>query len=273
MTLGELNKFIISELTASLGESEARATARLLIEDDLGITPTTLVAHSDRLLEPETEIRFRKFVKNILAGIPPQYVVGRARFMGLNLKVTEATLIPRPETAELVDIVIDYAAGRKDLHIADIGTGSGCIAISLARALPFAELTAFDISADALNVARDNCAALAPQVKLKQADILIQDIGTYDIIVSNPPYIAEHERASMEARVVEHEPASALFVPDSDPLKFYRAIIENSHSDAYFFEINPLFKKELTKMLTSSGFDVDIRRDSFGLERFAVATR
>lgn len=281
MTLSELNGRTVTGLTASLGEREARATARLLMEDVLNVTPTTLFTRGDRVVEPETIERFDRYVQAIAAGTPPQYVVGSARFMGMELKVTPAVLIPRPETAELVDIITDRAGSRPDLHVLDIGTGSGCIAIALARALTFPRVEALDVSADALDVARGNAAALGAKIDFFRADILAYTdtpATPYDIIVSNPPYIAESERTAMEPRVKDHEPATALFVPDDDPLRFYRAIARYAAGalaadGTLYFEINPLFASQLRTMLADEGFGCDIVRDSHGKERFAIACR
>ena len=278
MTLSELNRLIVSELEPSLGRGEATATSRLLLEDTLGVDPTTLLTRGEREIEPETETRFRDFIRRIKSGEPPQYVVGRARFMGMDLKVTPATLIPRPETAELVDIVTDYADRRSDLRILDVGTGSGCIAIALARALPFPKVTAVDISREALDVAGENAERLRAEIVFIQTDFLKDRqkvAGEYDIIVSNPPYIAESERASMESRVKDHEPKSALFVPDSDPLVFYRAISDfalENNVPKIFLEINPLFASDLHEMALGRGFDCEIILDSSSRQRFAVLT-
>lgn len=275
MTFAGLNDFVVKELEPSLGKGEAKATSLLLLEDCLGVDRTALLTRGDRIIEPETEERFRKMVARISAGEPPQYVVGSARFMGMTLKVTPATLIPRPETAELVDIIVDRLRGQSDLRILDVGTGSGCIAIALSRALPFARVTALDISPEALEVARENARNLRADITFVQGDILSgDDFGRFDAIVSNPPYIAESERAAMESRVKDHEPAGALFVPDSDPLKFYKAVADyadrTDDRPSLFFEINPLYADALKKMLDSRGFDCDLLRDSFGKIRFAV---
>lgn len=281
MTLAELNRFIIAGLTTPLGAREAAATARLLLEDGLQVTPVKLLTSPDRVIEPATEQMFRRYVARIAAGEPPQYVVGRAHWMGLDLEVSPAVLIPRPETAELVDIITDRAAGRSDLSVLDVGTGSGCIAIALARALPFSRVTAVDISADALAVARANADRLHASIDFRRLDILhasADDLGgRFDIIVSNPPYIAESEKSDMEPRVYEHEPQQALFVPDSDPLRFYTAIARLARQalnpgGTLYFEINPLFATQLQSMLLSQGFESELRRDSQGRRRFAIAT-
>lgn len=281
MTLGELNSHIVVSLLPSLGEGEARATARLLLEDDLGVTPTTLVLRPDRELEPETVARFERYINSIASGMPPQYAVGKARFMGMELKVTPATLIPRPETAELVDIIVETFRGQPDLHACDLGTGSGCIAIALARALPFLNITAVDLSADALAVARENASSLRAKVDFLQADILAglpAPALPYDFIVSNPPYIADFEEKDMELRVTRHEPRQALFVPDSDPLLFYRSILNFATESLaakgrVFFEINPLFADDLKQMCSRFGFNCQIELDSFGHKRFAILHR
>lgn len=274
MTLAELNSLIISSLTPSLGAAEAKATARLLLEDDLNVSPTVLLTRGDRTVEPETEARFRKYIDRIASGEPPQYVIGKARFMGMDFKVSRATLIPRPETAQLVDIVVDYAAQRHDLKILDVGTGSGCIAIALARAIPFSDVTAIDISDEALSIARQNADALRAKIDFVKADILndgFKPSQDFDIVVSNPPYIAASERKDMERRVTDFEPAEALFVPDDDPLLFYRTIVDKIKAKAYFFEINPLFAHSLREMLINKGFDCELRADSFGKTRFAIS--
>lgn len=278
MTLSELNRHIIETLTPQLGQSEARATARLLLEDDLGVTQSALVLNPDRVLEPETPVRFDRYLSRIISGEPPQYVMGTARWMGMDIAVTPDTLIPRPETAELVDLITDdYSAA--DLRIADLCTGSGCIAVALARALPFAHVDAVDISDRAIAIARKN-AALAPAgaINVLKANVL-QDIpGTdaYDIIVSNPPYVLEGEMAGMEPRVIDHEPHIALFVPDDDPLRFYRAIADKARNrlkagGTLYFEINPLEVDNLKQMMSGYGFDTEFIRDAQGKQRFIKA--
>lgn len=281
MTLEQLNRHITQSLTTALGAGEAKATARLLMEDVLGATPTKIFTDGHRTVEPETEGRMQALVDRIAAGEPPQYVVGQAQFMGLTLKVSPDVLIPRPETAQLVDMITDDYAGRADLRIIDCGTGSGCIAIALARALPFAQIEAIDISAQALAVAEDNARRLGVRIDFVRADLLdMPERASHglDIIVSNPPYIADSEKADMERRVLDHEPHSALFVPDDDPLRFYRAIARMGlgrlrSGGRLYFEINPLFAEPLARMLADMGYtDIDIAPDYLGRKRFARAT-
>lgn len=282
MTLEECNKLLTSKLIAALDAGEARSTVRLLLEDVAFASPVDVMCHGERPLEPETVDLLLSMADRIAAGEPPQYVVGRARFCGMYLRVTPATLIPRPETEGLVDIITDRHRGGRDLRVLDIGTGSGCIAIALSRALPFARVDACDISAEALEVARDNARQVRAAVDFFQCDILhepLPDRPLYDVIVSNPPYIARSEAAEMEPRVLDFEPHTALFVDDADPLLFYRAIARYARAalrpeGTLYFEINPLFAKQLVDMLHAEGFArVDVQRDYCGRQRFAIAQR
>lgn len=280
MTLEECNKLLTSKLTAALDAGEARSTVRLLLEDVAFASPVDVMCHGERPLEPETVDLLLSMADRIAAGEPPQYVVGRARFCGVYLQVSPATLIPRPETEGLVDIITDRHHGSRDLRVLDIGTGSGCIAIALSRALPFARVDACDISAEALEVARGNARGLRAAVDFFRTDILhepLPDSPLYDVIVSNPPYIARSEAADMEQRVLRYEPHTALFVDDADPLLFYRAIARYARAalrpeGSLYFEINPLFATQLEQMMHAEGFArVDVQRDYCGRQRFAIA--
>ena len=281
-TLSEYYKGLRSSLAQFLPKGEADSAASILMEDIGGYTRTTLFADGDREISDFVKGRIDSAVARIVGGEPVQYAVGRALFMGNNYIVTPAVLIPRPETAALVDMITDHAGGRSDLRILDIGTGTGCIAISLARALPFADVDATDISAQALDVARENARNLKTKVTFRQEDILKAAppaAPCYDIIVSNPPYIAESEKADMDARVLDYEPSTALFVPDDDPLRFYRAIAEYALkalvSDGnLYFEINSNYGPQMKEMLADKGFaDIEISRDFRGNIRYASARR
>lgn len=281
-TLSEYYKDLRSSLAQVLPKGEADSAAAILMEDIGGYTRTTLFADGDREISDFVKGRIDSAVARIVGGEPVQYAVGRALFMGNSYIVTPAVLIPRPETAALVDMITDHADGRSDLRILDIGTGTGCIAISLARALPFADVDASDISAQALDVARENARNLKTKVTFRQEDILKATppaAPCYDIIVSNPPYIAESEKADMDARVLDYEPSTALFVPDDDPLRFYRAIAEYALkalvSDGnLYFEINSNYGPQMKEMLADKGFaDIEISRDFRGNIRYATARR
>lgn len=280
MTIRESLKAISQRLSDVLGAGEGEAAARIIFDDVAGYSRTFVFANGDRTIEPFMADRLNAVADKVVAGEPVQYAVGTARFMGMDFKVSPAVLIPRPETEGLVDLITDAFSARTDLDVLDICTGSGCIAIALARALPFSKVDAIDISADALAIARENARKLGVKVDFTQTDALKLNAPAspqYDIIVSNPPYVCESERSEMDARVLDYEPSIALFVPDSDPLRFYTAIAAYSTKalkpgGALYFEINPLHAKDLAKMLREKGFgSVEILRDYKGAERFAVA--
>lgn len=201
---------------------------------------------------------------------PIQYIFGHTLWNGLDMSVTPATLIPRPETAELVEYVLhntqDIAA--RSMKVLDIGTGSGCIAIALKKARPMWKVYGLDISEEALAVAKRNAAHNQAEVLFSRKDILSDEIGDFDIIVSNPPYICEQEKESMERNVLDYEPASALFVPDSDPLLFYRRIASLRKAPLLFFEINEAYSRETTEMLRAFGYtDIHLIHDIYGKPR------
>lgn len=281
MTLNDVRKNLTALMAEAIGPDEAELTARIIMEDVLSLSMTRMVLEGTRELEAFTVEHLMEMGRLVAGGTPVQYVTGKARFMGNDYKVTEATLIPRPETAGLVDMVTDYAVGRTDLRVLDIGTGSGIIAISLARALKFPVVEGLDISEDALAVAKYNAAELNAGVSFRLADILSLKPApeTYDIIVSNPPYIPGEEADEMEERVLLHEPHYALFVPDSDPLMFYRAIAEFAivaltGGGALFFEINPRFARQLENMLRDTGFiNISLSRDYLGRVRYCNAVK
>lgn len=281
MTVGEISQWIVSALSSVYGEGEARSMSRIILEDVLNYTAVQVIMHRDNKVPDFIPEKIGKIISRLLANEPIQYIMGEARFCGLTLKVTPAVLIPRPETEELVDLIIKRWSNVPDVNVLDIGTGSGCIAVALARALRFPRIKAIDISDEALTVAKENAKGLKVKVDFEQADTfrLTPVYHSYDIIVSNPPYIAEHERATMPANVVNHEPELALFVPDSDPLKFYRAIATYSlealtDRGFLYFEINPLYAKELSDMLHRIGFaNVTLLADMYGRQRFAIVKR
>lgn len=280
MTVSELNHTILERLIPVLGLPEATAATRIIWEDVLQYNPAQIITRGSHELEDFTVAHIDSVVNRIVEGEPIQYAIGQARFMGLDLKVTPDTLIPRPETAGLVDMITDFAGNRPDLRVLDIGTGSGCIAIALSRALHFATIDAIDISEAALQVARFNAGKLAVKVNFSKADALnmpVPSFPIYDIIVSNPPYILESERKQMDSRVKDYEPAAALFVPDDEPLQFYSSIAAYATAalkpgGALFFEINPLESENLAHMLRTQGFDqVSISRDFLGHNRYCTA--
>lgn len=272
-----------SRLAAALGSaSEAEAAARIIFEDIAGYDRKRIFADGDREMTDYMLSKIEAPVRKVEEGMPVQYAVGTARFMGMDFNVSPAVLIPRPETEQLVDRVVALAQGRSDLRVLDVGTGSGCIAIALARALPFAIVEGIDISEDALAVARTNAAALKARVSFRKADALAPDSSPkpyYDFIVSNPPYVRHSERSAMDARVLDYEPATALFVPDDKPLLFYNAITAFASRSllpgGYLcYECNRDFTSAVAADMQLSGFvDVVCDRDFRGNMRFVTGCR
>lgn len=280
MTLKEIHKELINRLLPCVGHDEAAAMADAMLADLLNYRPSDLILHADRQLTSTTESHLLSIADRVVSGEPLQYAIGLAYFHGRTFAVDRSTLIPRPETSQLVDIIEDENKGRSDLRILDIGTGSGCIAISLALDLQWAKVTAVDVSPQAISVAKKNAANMKANVDFNVTDILAAEANSqYDIIVSNPPYVLDSERPSMDRRVVDYEPASALFVPDSDPLKFYTAIARYcgkalAPDGTLYLEINPLCADSLAKAMRNMGFDdVTIVRDYKGNNRFAICRR
>ncbi len=262
MNVGQLTAEMRQRLAAL---SDARGIERELLANIALLRPVDVVVNPQRELPDFVCAKILAIADRVAAGEPVQYALGRARFYGMDLAVAPGVLIPRPETAELVDIIADRYGSRRDLRVIDLGTGSGAIAIALARTLKFADITAVDISPQALNIARRNAEEQRARIRFVQADMLsFRPEGRYDIVVSNPPYVLESERVEMEPRVLDHEPELALFVPDADPLRFYSAILRNfaGHAGAFYFEINPLE--------ASAYKGAEIVRDSFGKLRFAI---
>lgn len=265
-------------LQGGISEGEASALAFMLIEETTQLSKAQILTSDCDGTDADSLL---SMAQTIASGTPIQQVLGYAYFCGLKLKVTPSVLIPRPETEELVRWVVDESPAPRS--ILDIGTGSGCIAIALAKMLPQTRLTALDISDEALAVARENAKMHDADIDFIQADILNPNPSLannrYDVIVSNPPYICNKEADEMEKNVLNHEPHVALFVPDDDPLLFYRAIAEKTLTmltpdGTLFFEINRLYAQELTTMLQSMGFsNIVVRQDQFNNPRMLRARK
>lgn len=267
-------------LTSIYDENEARAVVRLVLEKHYGLTMSDIVLGKEQMLPAE---ELQAIIEQLLTGEPVQYVLGLAEFGPHCFRVAPGVLIPRPETYELCRWILQSTGGQPPCAILDIGTGSGCIACTLAAALPEAEVTAWDISEEALNIARENAKRTHVHVSFTQADVLnLKDIVNrerWDMVVSNPPYICQKERAAMEQNVLEHEPSIALFVPDNDPLLFYRTIAEYGQKalkpDGWlYFEINPLYADDTQQLLSTMSYhDIEIREDQYGKQRMIRAQR
>ena len=292
---------------------EARAVVRLLLGERFGLSMADILCDKVTELSADDRTELEKMMRRLENGEPVQYVLGYATFCGRRFRVTPDVLIPRPETEELCQWLISGvqefgSSGVQEkshstlltphsslppppLSILDIGTGSGCIAVTLAAEWPKAQVSAWDISEKALKIARENAERNGANVDFEQVDILnpfnIQhptlnpqhptpntQHPTFNILISNPPYVCESEKAAMERNVLQHEPHLALFVPDDDPLRFYRAIAEYARhalkpNGWLFFEINPAYADDIVQMLQEMQFEqVTLKTDSFGKKRF-----
>ena len=266
-------------------EGEAKAIARMVYEVRFNLTLSDLFIGKDTQLSANDQAELAEITQRLEQQEPVQYVLGQADFCGRTFLVNQHVLIPRPETEELCRWIIsefrDEGLEFRDCSILDIGTGSGCIAITLAAGLPKFEVTAWDISGEALQVARENAKRLHFNVIFELADALNTplDHERWDVIVSNPPYICNKERARIEANVLDHEPHTALFVPDETPLLFYSAIAQYGLTalktgGRLYFEINPLYAQELAEMLSMMSYhDIEIKIDQYGKQRMIRARR
>ena len=301
-------------LAERYGLDEARAIVRWVLGERFGLSMADILCDKVTELSADDRTDLEKMMLRLENGEPVQYVLGFAEFCGRRFSVNESVLIPRPETEELCRWMVEERGTRNEeqgTRVLDIGTGSGCIAITLAAEMPDAQVSAWDISDQALAVARKNADSIGVNVNFEQNDILNlpftinnstlnsqlstlnSQLSTVNCqlstttyhqspfthIVSNPPYICDNEKIAMKPHVLEHEPHVALFVPDDDPLLFYRAIadfaIQTLESDGWlYFEVNPLYIKELKTMLAEKGFEnIEVKIDQFGKERMIRAKK
>ena len=274
MTVNEAISFFKSSIVADLDSGEKSAIVRMVIKHVLNYEPVDIILRGDHDVPEFVESRLAEIASRLNRNEPVQYILGTADFT-----VTPATLIPRPETEQLVDMIVDENPAA-DLNVLDVGTGSGCIAISLAMALKFATVTAYDISTEALAVAQTNAKSIKAQVNFAEVDALKPwpaQRESLDIVVSNPPYICESEKVQMESNVLDYEPAHALFVPDENPLLFYKQISQEASlalkpGGRLYFEINRRYGSETAAMLKGMGYDdVSVLTDTYGNERFVKA--
>ena len=289
-------------LTPLYDAGEAQAIVRTVLDVEYGMTLTDIICGKVNEISADEERKLEEIIIRLQKGEPVQYVLGEADFAGRTFHVEPGVLIPRPETAELcqwIEEEVSSLDADDPKQILDICTGSGCIAITLGLTIPNSEVTGWDISEDALRIAQGNVEMLkARNVRIEYQDALMLPKAAeaaeaaeiseaaesslskgWNIIVSNPPYICEKEKADMEKNVLEHEPSIALFVPDEEPLKFYRAIAEYASSalktgGALYFEINPIYEKETREMLQDLGFkDIETKEDAYGKKRMMKAMK
>ena len=276
---------IVNEIRNALREhypdSEALALAKMLLVEAFGFSTLELYGGKDKEISGKRLDVLNEMIARLKKNEPIQYVIGAEVFCGWTFEVNENVLIPRPETQELVRWIEADWKSDAPCRILDVGTGSGCIAISLSKLLEGAEVEAWDISEGALRVARRNADRNEAQVLFRRVDVLkaCTEDCRYDVIVSNPPYITESEKQDMEANVLEWEPHTALFVPDTDPLLFYRRIAELGVSmlnegGALYFEINRAYGEETVRMLEGLGYkQIELRKDNWGNDRMIKANR
>ena len=284
MTIQQAYQLLVQQLYTLYSDREAQQVADWVLEHITGFTKIDRVLNKQFLLNNDQEHLLEKYTVQLLDHAPVQYVLEEAWFAGIPFYVNEHVLIPRPETAELVEwIVNDYAnASNNTLQIIDIGTGSGCIPIALKKKLPIAGMTALDVSAEALQVAQHNAVKHQTDIDFKQANILNKDecesFGYVDIIVSNPPYIPQIEAAEMQQNVLAHEPHIALFVPNEEALLFYKAIAHFArnhlkNNGQLYLEINERFGNDVCMLLEKNGFtNINLRQDLQGKDRMIKAT-
>lgn len=265
-------------LAEKFPQREAEQLMRILLEDLFVIDWNRQLMNPDMRIDEHQHYQLGEAVKRLLAGEPVQYVTGMARFNDLLLKVSPAVLIPRPETEELVQKISTSLPEEKNIRIWDIGTGSGCIAIALAKQFPDAEVIAFDVSEEALQIAKENAESNGAVVTFVQDDVLNPTSDFFDqpvdLVVSNPPYVCDSERTAMEANVLDWEPENALFVPDDDPLRFYRQILalakkQLNPGGQVWFEINERMGEEMLSLCREMGFsNAEVLEDFAGKSRF-----
>lgn len=262
------------------GNGEARAITDYVLDVCFGLSKADILCGAVEEMTAEKTAELNKIFRRLTEGEPVQYVLGRAEFSGRWFNVRPGVLIPRPETEELCAWITADSKASASPKVLDIGTGSGCIAITLQLDMPESKVTAWDISADALDVARENANQLGANVNFVKQDALnAKPEGEWDVIVSNPPYICEKEKKDMAVNVLEHEPHTALFVPDADPLLFYRAITRLavqtlSKGGRLYFEINPIYADYTCRIMRAEGMTaVELRSDMYGKQRMAKGVK
>lgn len=281
MNLKDLKKELLAELSSVFDTSEIETFFYRLIDHQLGLSKIDMVLNPDVTITAKDDRFFKTAIRELKNEKPIQYIIGSTEFYGLNFKVTEATLIPRPETEELVDWILKDNLNKTDLSVLDIGTGSGCIPISLAKHLSDSSVATIDVSSEAIKVAKDNANTHQVAMKFINQDILnCTDISEkYDVIVSNPPYVRHLEKQEIKKNVLAYEPHLALFVADDDALIFYKKITELAlesltENGALYFEINQYLGQETVDLVKNLGFSsVELRKDLSGNDRMLKAVK
>lgn len=282
MVLKDYKTIFITVLQNEYPVEEINSFFAILTEAFLKMTRLEVALNPDQILSKPELTLLNDALERLKLYEPIQYIVGETEFFGLRFHVNPSVLIPRPETEELVQWILEdiEQSGRKNLSILDIGTGSGCIAISLAKNLPQAKISAIDFSEEALKTAEANAQLNEVAVNFLKKDILKTDFlpAQYDVIVSNPPYVRDLEKEAMERNVLEFEPATALYVKDHDPLIFYQKITDLAEASlpangSLYFEINQYLGKETEEVLQKKNFQTQLKKDIFGVHRMLKGKR
>jgi release factor glutamine methyltransferase len=281
MIIKSLKSHFNKTLSELYPDTEIQSFFNLLSEQILNMKRIDISQNLYSVVSGKKYDKFLKAIVGLKKHQPIQYILGDTEFYGLVFKVSPSVLIPRPETEELVDWIIKDSKEKQNISILDIGTGSGCIAVTLAKKLPNAKLFALDVSAEALKLAIINAETNEVEVEFIEADILDWDFGDleFDIIVSNPPYVRELEKEAMSANVLNHEPHLALFVKDDDALLFYRTITAVANKilkpkGQLFFEINENLGEDTKQLLVDAGYeDIELKQDVFDKNRMLKAIK
>ncbi len=280
--LKELRDQYVVMLSEVYGEAESKQLVHILTEHLFGVTPVRIALKPEKRLSESEILQFHQAVKELLKHKPVQYITGHTTFLDLKLAVNESVLIPRPETEELVQLIVEHEK-NKQVRLIDIGTGSGCIALTLKKNLPKALVAAADISAEALRITVQNAQKHHLEIDLIRMDVLNPDsyaaLPVYDVIVSNPPYVTQSDKKLMQKNVLEYEPETALFVEDENPLIFYKAILEFNrlhlaNKGRVYFEINEHKGPEVARLLKEYKYTkINIHHDMHGKERLVEAKK
>jgi release factor glutamine methyltransferase len=286
MRLKDLKDIFHKELDVIYGEEEVNSFFFMLIEEFYNVHRIELAMQPETAITKKEQESIFKALDDLKKEIPIQHILGKTEFFGMQLRVNNMVLIPRPETEELVQWILDTVENRDNLKILDIGTGSGCIAIALSKNLPTAEVFALDVSKGALLMAKENAELNNVDIEFIREDILTScNIGLvsvaqkFDVIVSNPPYVRKQEKQELKNNVLKNEPHLALFVSDQDSLQFYKAIVQFAINNLkekglLYFEINEYLGNEMIQLLKENNFNsIELKKDMFGKDRMIKATK
>ena len=282
MQLKELYTHFLKELKPLYGADEASVISAMIFETIAQIDKSTLIIHPHRSVEKEKLNKITLALEQLKLFVPVQYIIGLVWFYNLQFKVSPAVLVPRPETEELVKTAVDYIKTHHKQTVLDIGTGSGCISISIKKTLPDIFVSAIEISESALMIAKENASTHQTNVEWIQMNFLDENnwknLPIYDVIVSNPPYIPENEKDKLDKNVTEHEPHLALFVPDNQPLIFYEKIAafgkkHLAKTGSIFMETHEDYAKEVAAYFIEQGYAAVVKKDFYEKERMVMATR